>query len=145
MKCLISLFYWYIRKKLIFYNYTLVYSVLAGSLKHPQFCLNKIHAWIACPIVSSLPLPPYDIEDIPITFTSHPQEASQARASSHQLEERLSETTRDAAEMQDFLAAEARALADSLRDAEAQLADAHQDLAQRYDRKKKKERNSLWS
>ncbi|XP_048479304.1 uncharacterized protein LOC119693644 isoform X2 [Plutella xylostella] len=58
-------------------------------------------------------------------------EASQARASSHQLEERLSEATRDAAEMQDFLAAEARALADSLRDAEAQLADAHQDLAQR--------------
>ncbi|XP_045785321.1 uncharacterized protein LOC123880936 [Maniola jurtina] len=48
-------------------------------------------------------------------------EACNARETSRVLEARLSEAEREAAEMQDFLAAETGALSDSLRDAEAEI------------------------
>ncbi|XP_053625657.1 nuclease SbcCD subunit C isoform X2 [Plodia interpunctella] len=58
-------------------------------------------------------------------------EASSARESARILEARLHEAEREAAEMQDFLAAETGALNDSLREAEAELARVNADLDRR--------------
>ncbi|XP_047988615.1 uncharacterized protein LOC125228189 isoform X2 [Leguminivora glycinivorella] len=58
-------------------------------------------------------------------------EACSARESARVLEARLVEAEREAAEMQDFLAAETGALGDSLREAEAELARANKDLERR--------------
>ncbi|XP_063620481.1 plectin-like isoform X2 [Cydia splendana] len=58
-------------------------------------------------------------------------EACSARESARVLEARLAEAEREAAEMQDFLAAETGALGDSLREAEAELARANKDLDRR--------------
>lgn len=59
------------------------------------------------------------------------QEACSARETARVTEARLAEAEREAAEMQDFLAAETGALGDSLRDAEAELARANADLDKR--------------
>ncbi|GBP14494.1 hypothetical protein EVAR_7773_1 [Eumeta japonica] len=59
------------------------------------------------------------------------QEASRARENVRSLEARLAEAEREAAEMQDFLAAETGALGDSLRDAEAELVHAKTELERR--------------
>ncbi|XP_072943872.1 uncharacterized protein corn [Epargyreus clarus] len=58
-------------------------------------------------------------------------EACNARESSRVLEARLAEAEREAAEMQDFLAAETGALNDSLREAEAELERLNADLERR--------------
>ncbi|CAK1545168.1 unnamed protein product [Leptosia nina] len=58
-------------------------------------------------------------------------EACKARERSRVFEARLSEAEREAAEMQDFLAAETGALGDSLRDAEAEVARLNADLERR--------------
>ncbi|XP_061712562.1 uncharacterized protein LOC133521549 isoform X2 [Cydia pomonella] len=58
-------------------------------------------------------------------------EACSARESARVLQARLAEAEREAAEMQDFLAAETGALGDSLREAEAELARANKDLERR--------------
>ncbi|KAJ0180705.1 hypothetical protein K1T71_004109 [Dendrolimus kikuchii] len=58
-------------------------------------------------------------------------EACNARETARVTEARLAEAEREAAEMQDFLAAETGALGDSLRDAEAELARANADLDKR--------------
>ncbi|XP_050559182.1 uncharacterized protein LOC118266793 [Spodoptera frugiperda] len=58
-------------------------------------------------------------------------EACSARESARLAEARLGEAEREAAEMQDFLAAETGALSDSLRDAEAELARVNADLERR--------------
>ncbi|KAM3962989.1 microtubule-binding protein cornetto [Aphomia sociella] len=58
-------------------------------------------------------------------------EAGSAREAARTLQARLAEAEREAAEMQDFLAAETGALSDSLRDAEAELARANTDLERR--------------
>ncbi|XP_052737496.1 uncharacterized protein LOC112044118 isoform X2 [Bicyclus anynana] len=58
-------------------------------------------------------------------------EACHARESSRVLQARLSEAEREAAEMQDFLAAETGALSDSLRDAEADIARLTTELERR--------------
>lgn len=50
------------------------------------------------------------------------QEACAGRESSRVLAARLAEAEREAAEMQDFLAAETGALGDSLRDADSEIA-----------------------
>ncbi|XP_022819474.1 uncharacterized protein LOC111351669 [Spodoptera litura] len=58
-------------------------------------------------------------------------EACSARESARLAEARLGEAEREAAEMQDFLAAETGALSDSLRDAETELARVNADLERR--------------
>ncbi|CAH2240204.1 jg1768 [Pararge aegeria aegeria] len=60
-------------------------------------------------------------------------EACNARETSRVLQARLSEAEREAAEMQDFLAAETGALSDSLRDAEAEIARLNIELERRYE------------
>ncbi|KAH9635317.1 hypothetical protein HF086_017883 [Spodoptera exigua] len=59
------------------------------------------------------------------------QEACGARESARLAEARLAEAEREAAEMQDFLAAETGALSDSLREAEAELVRVNADLERR--------------
>lgn len=61
-----------------------------------------------------------------------PQESCAERARARLAEARLGAAEREAAEMQDFLAAETCALTHSLRDAEAEGARLHADLDKRY-------------
>lgn len=72
------------------------------------------------------------ISSNPNRYVWFSQESCSARESARLAEARLGEAEREAAEMQDFLAAETGALSDSLRDAETELARVNADLERRY-------------
>ncbi|XP_037301900.1 LOW QUALITY PROTEIN: uncharacterized protein LOC119192169 [Manduca sexta] len=72
-----------------------------------------------------------EIDSLRDTCNTLHAEAHGARAAARLAEARLAEAEREAAEMQDFLAAETGALSDSLRDAEAELTRLNADLDKR--------------